>query len=77
MGAMAAKDSSFDLNYISLLCQIKKSHCPSAEWHVTKVVRMGGDGGVVGGSNIFPKAFVSFYRGAVMGNEAMENAAFH
>ena len=75
------KDSSFDLNYISQLCQIKKKICPSwsiltgAEWHVAQVIRMGGDGGVVGGSNIFPEAFVSFYQGAATGNETMENGA--
>ena len=75
------KDSSFDLNYISKLCQIKKEVCPSwslltgAEWHVAQVNRLGGDGGVVGGSNIFPEAFVSFYQGAVTGNEAMESDA--
>lgn len=53
------KDSSFDLNYISQLCQIKKKICPSwsiltgAEWHVAQVIRMGGDGGVVGGGRIY------------------------
>ena len=37
---------------------------------------MGGDGGVVGGSNIFPKCFVSFYEGAVKGDSVMENESY-
>ena len=45
-------------------------------WHkLFEWEEMGGDGGVVGGSNIFPEAFVSFYQGAVPGNETMENGA--
>lgn len=76
------KDSSFDLDYISQLCRIKSEVCPSwsvltgAEWHVAKVVGFGGDGGVVGGSNIFPEAFVSFYEGAATGNREMEHEAY-
>jgi 4-hydroxy-tetrahydrodipicolinate synthase len=76
------KDSSFDLDYIAQLCKVKSELCPSwsvmtgAEWHVAKVIRLGGDGGVVGGSNIIPEAFVSFYQGAATGNQAMEDEAY-
>ena len=78
---LGIKDSSFDLNYMSQLCQIKKNDVPSwliltgAEHHVAQVVTMGGDGGVLGGSNIIPEAFVSFYKGAVLGNKEMEDEA--
>jgi len=76
------KDSSFDLDYMSTLCQIKTELCPSwkiltgAEHHVAQVVRMGGDGGVVGGSNIFPQCFVSFYEGAVKDDKVMEDDSY-
>lgn len=75
------KDSSFDLEYMKKLCQIKEEFCPywtiltGAEHHVAQVVRIGGDGGVVGGSNIFPKCFVSFYEGAAKGDRVMEEEA--
>ena len=76
------KDSSFVLSYISELCQVKRDLCPSwsvltgAEHHVAEVVRLGGDGGAVGGSNIIPEAFVSFYKGAVTGDKDLEEKAF-
>lgn len=76
------KDSSFDLEYMKKLCQLKKELFPSwkiltgAEHHVAEVVRMGGDGGVVGGSNIFPKCFISFYEGAIKGDSVMENKSY-
>lgn len=75
---LGIKDSSFDLDYISKLCKIKRDVCPAwsvltgAEHHVAQVIRLGGDGGVVGGSNMFPETFVSFYQGAATGDEAME-----
>lgn len=76
------KDSSFDLEYMKELCQLKKDTCPSwkiltgAEHHVAECIRLGGDGGVVGGSNIFPKCFVSFCEGAVKGDTVMENKSY-
>ena len=75
------KDSSFDLTYMSELCQLRKEFCPSwgiftgAEHQVAQVVRLGADGGVVGGSNMFPEAFVSYYEGALSNDKDMENEA--
>ena len=78
---MGMKDSSFDLGYAEEICRVKKEICPNwmyltgADHHVASVVRMGGDGGVVCGSNLFPEAFVSFYEGAVEENVEKERRA--
>lgn len=69
---VGVKDSSGDLKYYRDLLKLKSVR---PDWsimigpeHLTaESVQMGGDGGVNGGANIFPKLFVDLYRSVVDG----------
>lgn len=68
------KDSSGDLDYFARLAALKSER---PDWSVmigpesmlVDAMRLGGDGGVCGGANIFPRLFVDCYR-AVVGGDA-------
>jgi dihydrodipicolinate synthase/N-acetylneuraminate lyase len=61
------KDSSGDLQYFEKLCKTLKEKRPDftvmigPEHLLPQAVQAGGDGGINGGSNIFPALFVSLY----------------
>lgn len=71
---IGVKDSSGDLQYFRRLLTLK-SHRP--DWsiligpeHLTaEAVRLGGDGGVNGGANIYPELFVQLYEAAIAKDE--------
>lgn len=68
------KDSSGDIDYFAQLVQLKHLR---PDWslligpeHLTaQAVKLGGDGGVNGGANIFPELFVALYEAAVAGDQ--------
>jgi len=68
------KDSSGDIKYFEQLVSLKKQR---PDWsiligpeHLTaEAVRLGGDGGVNGGANIYPKLFVEMFRAADAGDQ--------
>lgn len=70
---VGVKDSSGDLQYFQQLVSLKQLR---PDWsiligpeHLTaEAVKLGGDGGVNGGANIFPELFVSLYQAAVAGD---------
>lgn len=69
------KDSSGDLEYYARLCALKQTR---PDWSVLigpedkmiQSIGMGGDGGVNGGANVYPRLFVDAYRAAVDGDTA-------
>ena len=69
------KDSGGDLDYFAGLIELKETR---PDWSVlmgperlsAEAIRLGGDGGVHGGANLFPKLFVRLYEAAVAGDEA-------
>jgi 2-dehydro-3-deoxy-D-pentonate aldolase len=69
---MGVKDSSGDLDYYSNLIELRAER---PDWSIfmgpehllMESVRMGGDGGVSGGANIFPSLFVKAYDAAFKG----------
>jgi 2-dehydro-3-deoxy-D-pentonate aldolase len=75
---VGVKDSSGDLKYFEQLIGLKKLQ---PEWTIlvgterilVDAVRLGGDGGVCGGANIFPSLFVACHRATVAGDEARLN----
>jgi len=67
------KDSSGDLNYFERAVGLKKlrpdwSIMIGPEAKLPDAMRLGGDGGVAGGANIFPKLFVDCYQACVDGD---------
>lgn len=71
---VGVKDSSGDLKYFAQLVGLKAlrpdwSILIGPERFLVDAVRLGGDGGVCGGANIFPDLFVACYRAAVAGDE--------
>lgn len=65
-------DFSFDVSYFDAVCRIRDDLRPhdwtvmtGAEHQVVPSAQAGGDGCVVGGSNIFPALFVSLYHASV------------
>ncbi len=70
---VGVKDSSGDLDYFRQLISLKQQR---PDWsmligpeHLTaEAVKLGGDGGVNGGANIFPELFVQLYQAAVNGD---------
>lgn len=70
---VGVKDSSGDIKYFQQLISLKQLR---PDWsiligpeHLTaEAVKLGGDGGVNGGANIFPELFVSLYQAAVAGD---------
>lgn len=69
------KDSSGDLNYFERAVGLKKLR---PDWSVmigpeallSQAMRLGGDGGVNGGANVFPELFVECYRACRDGDAA-------
>ena len=64
------KDSSGDLNYFDGLMSLRRKR---PDWSImigpeallAEAMRLGGDGGVAGGANVFPSLFVACYQAAV------------
>ena len=70
------KDSGGDLGYYRDLCEVRKKVRP--DWSVLigpesklrESLALGGDGGVHGGANLFPRLFVRLYEACVAGDAA-------
>jgi 4-hydroxy-tetrahydrodipicolinate synthase len=70
---VGVKDSSGDLDYFKQLVSLKElrpdwSMLIGPEHLTAEAVKLGGDGGVNGGANIFPELFVSLYQAALRGD---------
>ena len=73
------KDSSGDLAYFQKAIELKKirpdwSIMIGPEAKLPDAMRLGGDGGVAGGGNIFPKLFVDCYNACVAGDSVRVEA---
>ena len=72
---IGVKDSGGDLGYYERLVGLKKSR---PDWSIligpehllAESVRLGGDGGVCGGANLYPWLFTRLYDAAVAGDDA-------
>jgi len=69
------KDSGGDLAYFERLMTLRKlrpdwSIMIGPEALLQDAMRLGGDGGVAGGANVFPRLFVSCYDACLAGDEA-------
>ena len=67
------KDSSGDLEYFAALVGLRDerpdwSILVGPEHLLVETMRLGGDGGVCGGANMFPRLFVECYEAAAAGN---------
>lgn len=74
-GIVGVKDSSGDLDYFQQLVRLKDLRPDWAvmigpEHLLAESLRLGGDGGVSGGANVFPELFVSLYQAVRAGNAA-------
>lgn len=70
---LGIKDSSGDLDYFRQLLSLKSvrpdwSMLIGPEHLTAEAVKLGGDGGVNGGANIFPELFVAIYQAALKGD---------
>ena len=68
------KDSSGDLNYFGSLMSLRElrpdwSIMIGPEALLPEAMRLGGDGGVAGGANVFPRLFVDCYEACVAQDE--------
>ena len=76
-GIIGIKDSSGDLAYYEELCSLKNER-PNWTFFIGPEEKMiaslalGGDGGVNGGANVYPKLFVDAYRSARDGDETRQ-----
>ena len=73
-GIVGMKDSSGDIDYFAKLVGLRTlrpdwTFFMGPEHLLAKAVTLGGDGGVCGGANIFPRLFVETYRAASTGDE--------
>jgi len=73
LGALAIKDSSGNLEYFYALTESFKNESEfsllcGTELFLPESVTYGGNGGVPGGANIFPKVFVDLYDATLAGN---------
>lgn len=71
---LGVKDSSGDLSFYRQLCALKSerpdwSLFMGPEDKLIESVRMGGNGGVNGGANIYPRLFVDAYEASMAGDE--------
>ncbi len=72
---VGVKDSGGDLDYFKRLLLLKEQR---PDWSIMigpehllpTAVMLGGDGGVAGGANVFPKLFVQCYQAALIGDSA-------
>ncbi len=67
------KDSSGDMEYFKKAIELKKlrpdwSVMIGPEAKLPEAMRLGGDGGVTGGANVFPKLFVDCYHACKVGD---------
>ncbi len=74
-GIIGIKDSSGDLEYFESLMSLRElrpdwSIMIGPEHLLPRAMELGGDGGVSGGANVFPRLFVECYRAAAAGNSA-------
>ncbi len=74
-GIVGIKDSSGDLAYFERLMSLRDlrpdwSIMIGPEAMLPEAMKLGGDGGVAGGANPFPRLFVGCYQAAVAGDEA-------
>jgi 4-hydroxy-tetrahydrodipicolinate synthase len=74
------KDSSGDLDYFARLMTLRElrpdwSIMIGPEALLPQAMRLGADGGVSGGANVFPQLFVECYRSALAGNTASLSVA--
>ena len=72
-GIVGVKDSSGDMDYYSSLCKLRSerpdwSFLIGPEERLVESVALGGDGGVNGGANVYPRLFVDAYEAAVAGD---------
>ncbi len=69
------KDSSGDLGYFERLMELRQDR---PDWSIMigpeamlpAAMRLGGDGGVTGGANVFPRLFVNCYQACVAGDKS-------
>ncbi len=71
---VGVKDSSGDIKYFQQLLTLKKirpdwSMLIGPEHLTAQAVKLGGDGGVNGGANIYPELFVEIFKAADSGDE--------
>lgn len=76
-GVIGIKDSSGDLAYYEELCSLKNerpdwSFFIGPEEKMIASLALGGDGGVNGGANVYPKLFVDAYLSARDGDETRQ-----
>jgi 4-hydroxy-tetrahydrodipicolinate synthase len=72
-GIIGLKDSSGDIGYFKEICKLKKLR---PDWSIflgpeallTIAMDLGGDGGIAGGANVFPRLFVDCYNAKVSGD---------
>ena len=72
-GIVGIKDSSGDITYYKEICKLKKMR---PDWSIfigpealmSLSLDIGGDGGVSGGANVYPKLFVDCYKAKVAGD---------
>ncbi len=72
---IGVKDSSGDLDYIARAIGLKQkrpdwSIMVGPEAMLPEAMRLGGDGGVAGGANVFPQLFVACYQACVAKDQA-------
>ncbi|HCR30406.1 MAG TPA: dihydrodipicolinate synthase family protein, partial [Opitutae bacterium] len=77
-GVIGIKDSSGDLAYYEELCSLKNERLDwtffiGPEEKMIRSISLGGDGGVNGGANIYPKLFVDAFNAARVGDEAQQS----
>ncbi len=70
------KDSSGDLDYFARVCDLKKlrpdwSVAIGPEAMLRDAIKLGGDGGVSGGANVYPHLFVRHFNALVANDESV------
>jgi len=78
-GIVGVKDSSGDITYFESLLKLRQQRPDwtffiGPERLLVDAIKLGGNGGVHGGANVFPRLFVEAYKAAVAGDELRVNA---